>query len=103
MSLALALLLVVITSSMLYLIEGATQPEAFGSIPRAMWWSIATLTTVGYGDVVPFTAWGRMVGALAAIAGVGLIAMPAGIIAGAVSEVMQERRQTPDSKDSTED
>lgn len=99
MSVALAFLLVLITSSLLYLIEGATQPEAFGSIPRAMWWSIATLTTVGYGDVVPFTAWGRIVGALAAIAGVGLIAMPAGIIAGAVSEVMQDRRETPSSKD----
>jgi len=103
MSVALAFLLVLITSSLLYLIEGATQPEAFGSIPRAMWWSIATLTTVGYGDVVPFTAWGRIVGALAAIAGVGLIAMPAGIIAGAVSEVMQERRQTPSPKDNDEE
>jgi voltage-gated potassium channel len=93
MSVALAVLLVLISSSLLYLIEGALQPEAFGSIPRAMWWSIATLTTVGYGDVVPLTAWGRLVGAVAAIAGVGLIAMPAGIIAGAVSEVIQQRRR----------
>ncbi|WP_209428001.1 potassium channel family protein [Pararhodobacter sp. SW119] len=93
MSVALAVLMVLISSSLLYLIEGALQPEAFGSIPRAMWWSIATLTTVGYGDVVPLTAWGRLVGAVAAIAGVGLIAMPAGIIAGAVSEVIQQRRR----------
>ena len=50
---------------MLYLVEGAVQPEAFGNIPRALWWSGITLTTVGYGDVYPVTVAGRM----AALAG----------------------------------
>jgi voltage-gated potassium channel len=81
----------VITSSLLYLVEASHQPEAFGSIPRAMWWSVATLTTVGYGDVVPLTPLGRIFGALSAVIGIGLIAMPAGILAAAFSEVMHAR------------
>lgn len=64
-----------------------------------MWWRIATLTTVGYGDVVPVTVSGKVFAALAAISGVGLIAMPAGIIAGAFSEVIQERRRAAEAKD----
>jgi voltage-gated potassium channel len=99
MSVGLAIPLLVITSSLLYVAEGDVQPDEFGSIPRAMWWSIATLTTVGYGDVVPITVAGRILAALAAVAGVGLIAMPAGIIAGAFSEVIQERRRAAEAKD----
>jgi voltage-gated potassium channel len=93
MSLGLAFPLLLVTSSLLYVAEGGVQPHAFGSIPRAMWWSIATLTTVGYGDAVPVTVAGKFFAALAAVAGVGLIAMPAGIIAGAFSEVIQQKRR----------
>src|SRR5690606_15866140 len=53
MSVVISGILLLITSTLLYIVEGGVQPEYFGSIPRAMWWSIATLTTVGYGDVVP--------------------------------------------------
>ncbi|WP_185961576.1 ion transporter [Telmatospirillum sp. J64-1] len=60
MSVGIAGVLLLVSSTMLYLIEGAIQPETFGSIPRAMWWSIATLTTVGYGDVYPLTALERI-------------------------------------------
>ncbi|MET1080570.1 MAG: ion transporter [Pseudomonas sp.] len=87
-----AAFLLVLTSTLLYLVEGGVQPEAFGSIPRAMWWSIATLTTVGYGDVYPITALGRTLAALTAITGIGLIAMPTGILAAAFSSAMQHRR-----------
>ena len=66
---------------LLYLTEGSTQPDVFGSIPRALWFSMATLTTVGYGDVYPFTVLGKIVSSLIAILGIGIIAMPAGIIA----------------------
>jgi voltage-gated potassium channel len=90
-SLMVTALLLVITSSLLYLVEGSLQPEAFGSIPRAMWWSVATLTTVGYGDVVPVTPLGRIFGAISAVIGIGLIAMPAGILAAAFSDVMRAR------------
>lgn len=74
----------------LYLAEGRVQPEAFGSIPRAMWWAVATLTTVGYGDVFPITAFGRVLGALAALAGIGLIALPTGVLAGAFNEALSK-------------
>ena len=83
-----------ITSTLLYLAEGDAQPEIFGSIPRAMWWSIATLTTVGYGDAVPITAVGRLLAGASALLGIGLIALPAGILASAFSDVMQKKKNT---------
>jgi voltage-gated potassium channel len=88
-SLIVAGLLLVASSTMLYLIEGDVQPEAFGSIPRAMWWSVSALTTVGYGDVCPHTPLGRVFAALTAIIGIGLIAMPTGILAAAFSDAVQ--------------
>lgn len=92
-SAAIAGLMLLVTSSLLYVLEGGHQPEAFGSIPRAMWWSVATLTTVGYGDVVPITVLGRICAGLSAIAGIGLIAMPTGILAAAFSEAMDRLRE----------
>ena len=77
----------------LYVLEGNTQPDAFGSIPRALWWSVATLTTVRYGEVTPVTVMGRIFAGLTAIAGIGLIAMPTGILAAAFSEAMQSRKE----------
>lgn len=93
-SLGLALLVLLLSSMMLYLLEGGVQEEAFGSIPRAMWWSVATLTTVGYGDVYPITALGRFFAALTALSGIGIIAMPTGIMAAAFSEAMQKNRKS---------
>jgi voltage-gated potassium channel len=92
-SVCVALLLLLITSSVMYMVEGEAQPEAFGSIPRAMWWSVATLTTVGYGDAVPITAPGKVLAGVTAVAGIGLIAMPTGILAAAFSDAMQRHRQ----------
>lgn len=90
-SLIIAAVLMLLSASALYVIEGAGQPEAFGSIPRSMWWAVATLTTVGYGDIVPLTALGKAFAAFTALTGIGLIAMPAGILAAAFSEVVQNR------------
>jgi voltage-gated potassium channel len=86
---------VLVSSSVLYVLEGELQPEAFGSIPRAAWWAVATLTTVGYGDVVPQTGLGRLFGAITALAGVGLIAMPTGILAAALSDALRRARRLP--------
>ena len=61
--------------------EGNIQPDLFGTIPLAMWWAITTLTTVGYGDAVPITLAGRMIAGITMIAGLGLFALPVGIIA----------------------
>jgi voltage-gated potassium channel len=76
----------------MYYAENATQPEAFSSIPKAMWWGVTTLTTVGYGDIFPVTTLGRLMGAAIAILGVGLFALPAGILASGFSEALQARR-----------
>ena len=65
----------------MHAVEGSVQPKAFGTIPDAMWWAIATLTTVGYGDVVPITALGRIVAGITMIVGLGLFALPVGIVA----------------------
>ena len=94
LSLGVAALVLVISSALLYLVEGGVQPENFGSIPRAMWWSIVTLTTVGYGDVFPMTAVGRILAAITAVTGIGLIAMPAGILAASFSDAMKRQRET---------
>lgn len=90
-ALGLALALVYISALALYFIEGESQPEAFGSIPRAIWWAVATLTTVGYGDAYPITALGRFAASLIAIAGIGVVALPAGILASAFTDEIRER------------
>jgi len=91
-SFGVALFILVLTSTLMYIVEGHSQPEIFGSIPRSMWWAIATLTTVGYGDAVPLTVAGRILGGITAVTGVGLIAMPAGILAAAMSDAIHTRR-----------
>ena len=89
----LAVVALLVASVLLFVVEGSTQPEAFGSIPRAMWWAIATLATVGYGDVVPVTVAGRILAGITALTAIGLVAMPAGIMAAAFSNAFQELRQ----------
>lgn len=93
MSLAIAGMLLLISSTLLYLVEGEGQPDDFGSIPRAMWWSIATLTTVGYGDAFPITPVGRILAGVTALTGIGLIAMPTGILAAAFSDALNRQRE----------
>lgn len=85
-------LLLVGAAALMYFVEREAQPDAFSSIPAAMWWAVATLTTVGYGDVYPITALGRLLGAIIAILGVGLFALPAGIISSAFLDEVQRRR-----------
>ena len=67
------------------------QQEGFSSIPRALWWAIVTLTTVGYGDVYPVTALGRIFAAIISLAGIGVVALPAGVFASAFSDELRER------------
>lgn len=85
--------LLVFASSAMYYVENEAQPQQFSSIPASMWWGVATLTTVGYGDVYPVTTAGRFLGAGIAILGVGLFALPTGILASAFSEELQKRRR----------
>lgn len=86
-------IIIIFAASGIYLMEHEAQPQAFGSIPKAIWWATVTLTTVGYGDVVPVTVWGKAFGVLITIAGVGMAAMPAGILASGFSTELQNRRE----------
>jgi len=87
-------IMIVISATGIHLVEGEIQPEEFGSIPRALWWATVTLTTVGYGDVVPITVAGRVLGIVIVITGIGMAALPAGILAsGFTSEVNRRREQ----------
>lgn len=93
LSLGAGLVLMLVAATCLYIAEKQVQPDAFGSIPRAMWWAIATLTTVGYGDTYPITVLGKMCAGATAIIGIGLVAMPAGILAAAFSDGLSKRRR----------
>jgi voltage-gated potassium channel len=74
-------------------VENDQQPEAFSSIPATMWWGIMTLTTVGYGDVYPVTVLGKLTAAFIAIAGIGLFALPAGIVGSAFVELREQQKE----------
>jgi voltage-gated potassium channel len=91
LAIGIVLVILLFASSGMYVIENAAQPEAFSSIPAAMWWGIATLTTVGYGDIYPITPLGKVLGSIIALLGVGLFALPAGILASGFSDIMQRR------------
>lgn len=87
------LILLVMSAAGIYLLENDLQPETFGSIPGSMWWAIVTLTTVGYGDVVPVTTLGKMFGGLIGLLGIGMIALPAAIMASGFAENVRGRKQ----------
>jgi voltage-gated potassium channel len=90
---ALMLILLVLASSGIYLLENDVQPEVFGSIPAAMWWAMATLTTVGYGDAIPISPVGKFFGGCITLIGVGMVALPAGILASSFSEQLRMHRE----------
>ena len=78
----------VFSGTIMHVIEAEAQPKQFGTIPDAMWWALATLTTIGYGDAIPVTPLGKMFGSVVMICGLGLFALPIGIVATAfVNEI----------------
>jgi len=81
-----------IVSALMYYVENPAQPEAFSSIISTMWWGVATLTTVGYGDIYPITSLGKMLGGIIAILGIGLFAIPTGIIASGFLEYFENNK-----------
>jgi voltage-gated potassium channel len=82
----------VFASAGIYIAERDAQPENFGSIPKSMWWAVATLTTVGYGDITPVTLAGKIFGTLMCLLGIGTVALPSGILASAFSEQLSRRK-----------
>jgi len=91
-------MILILASSLMYYAECDAQPEAFSSIPHAMWWAVASLTTVGYGDIYPITAIGKFLGSLIAIVGIGFIALPTGIL---TSGYVEELKKSSDEMNTT--
>lgn len=83
----------IIASCGIYLLEHDVQPDKFGSIPESMWWALVTLTTVGYGDVVPITPLGKLFGAMITVLSMGMVAIPTGLLASSFSEQLRRRRK----------
>ncbi|MGB1891024.1 MAG: ion transporter [Candidatus Latescibacterota bacterium] len=88
------LTLLIISSSLMFFAEHSVQPEVFSSIPTTMWWGIVTLTTVGYGDAYPITPLGQTIGAIIAVLGIGMFALPAGILGAGFTDELQKMRQS---------
>jgi voltage-gated potassium channel len=86
------MVLVVVAASLMYSVEHVAQPEHFGSIGESLWWAVVTMTTVGYGDVTPITTAGRILASIIMLLGVGVVALPAGILAARFAEELQGRR-----------
>jgi voltage-gated potassium channel len=84
-------ILLVIAATLMYDIENKAQPDAFKNIGEALWWSVATLTTVGYGDIYPITGLGKFLSGIIALLGIGIVALPTGIISSAYIEEVQNR------------
>lgn len=87
-----------LAASGMYYFERQAQPEDFGSIPAAMWWAFATLTTVGYGDVTPITVGGKVFGALITVVGIGMVALPTSILASGYSRQLNLNTKQYESK-----
>jgi voltage-gated potassium channel len=89
----LLVVMLVVSASTIYFAEHAAQPRNFSSIPAAMWWAAVTLTTVGYGDIYPITPLGKFLGGVIALLGIGLFALPAGILASGFADELQRARK----------
>ena len=92
-----------ISGALMYMVEGERQPATFNSIPAAMWWAIETLTTVGYGDMVPVTIAGRVLGGIVSIIGIGTLALFSGLITVGFLEQLKARREPPQGQRATDE
>lgn len=92
----LLIMVLLISSSLLFYLENPYNPEGFPDIPSTMWWGIITLTTIGYGDLVPMTAGGKVLTSFIAVLGIGMFALPAGILGSGFVEELQKSRSQRD-------
>jgi voltage-gated potassium channel len=86
-------LLLVCASILMYYVENIAQPDKFSNVFAAMWWSVVTVTTVGYGDVYPITPLGKLLGSAVALVGIGLFALPAAIVTAGFLEELGRRKR----------
>ncbi len=89
-------LLLLVASILMYYIEGEAQSDKFPNILSSLWWAVVTLTTIGYGDVVPVTGWGRLLSGMVAVMGIGLVAVPTGIVSSGFIEELAKRHKNGD-------
>lgn len=85
--------LVLMSASVMYSVEHEAQPDVFDSIPSAIWWSVVTMTTVGYGDVIPITFLGKFISIFIMLLGVGIVALPAAMLAAKFGDELRARKQ----------
>ncbi len=88
----LTFLILIIASFLMYYVEGEKQPDKFPDILSAIWWAVATLTTVGYGDVYPVTGLGKLISGIIAILGIGIVALPTGLISSGFMDKIQKQK-----------
>ena len=98
-SLFFVLILLVVASLLIYYAEHDAQPQQFRNAFSGLWWAVATLTTVGYGDIYPITPIGRVLGAVIAILGIGMVAVPTSILSAGFLEVLEKNDKEPDKKE----
>ena len=101
MTMFILVVLLLFASSTMYFIENAVQPEQFPNILSTIWWAVATLTTIGYGDVFPVTALGKLMGGVIAILGIGIIALPTGIISSGLVAEVSNKETKPETHNDT--
>ncbi|GBD36558.1 Cyclic nucleotide-gated potassium channel [bacterium HR36] len=94
----LMVVLILTSASLIYLAEHESQPDKFPDILAAMWWSVITLTTVGYGDVYPVTPLGKVFAGVVSLFGVGMVALPAGVLGASLLEEIRASRQQLDKR-----
>ena len=92
-SVLILLILAVVSATLMFYAEHETQPKAFSSIPAAMWWAVATLTTIGYGDVYPVTLIGKLMTSVIAVLGIGMFALPTGILGSGFIEELEKSKK----------
>jgi voltage-gated potassium channel len=98
LSVMFVLFLLVVVSTLMFYVENEAQPDVFSSIPASMWWGIETLTTVGYGDMLPITTFGRILGGMISVLGIGLFALPAGILSSGLTEHLYKENKFNNKK-----
>ena len=97
MSVALCFFVMLFSAIIMYTVENPVQPEQFPNVISSLWWAICTLTTVGYGDVYPITHIGRFFASVISLVGIGIIAIPTGIIAAGFNQVISKKQDDEES------
>ncbi len=98
MSVAICLFVMLFSAIIMYTVENPFQPEQFPNVISSLWWALCTLTTVGYGDVYPVTSIGKIFASVISLVGIGIIAIPTGIIAAGFSSAISKKQEDDEPK-----